>query len=131
MVEGTNKKKERPFHILVVDDDSLVRSMVAEALNQPGVSVDVAKNGLHAQKKILADNYDLVITDIDMPEMNGVDLLGWMKNSRPQIKGMVITGYGIPEAMTDELLETVSDYFTKPFSLVTLQEAVNRSIERL
>jgi len=131
VVEDANKKKKRTFHILVVDDDPLIRFMVEEALNKPEVSIDVAKNGLQAQEKILAGNYDLVITDIDMPEMNGVDLLRWMKKSRPQIKRIVITGYGISETMTDELLGTVSDFFTKPFSLVTLQEAVKRSIERL
>jgi DNA-binding NtrC family response regulator len=131
VVEGTNKKKKRPFHILVVDDEPLILFIAAKALNQPGVSVDVAENGLQAQKRILVGNYDLVITDINMPEMNGVDLLRWVKKSRPQIEGIVMTGHGISEAMTDELLGTVTDYLTKPFPLVMLQEAVKRSIERL
>jgi len=130
VVEGANKKKI-PFHILVVDDEFLIRFAVPKALNRLGVSVDVAENGLQAQKKILAGNYDLVITDIIMPEMNGVDLLRWMKKSRPQIKGIVMTGFGISEEMTGEFLGTVTEYLTKPFSLVTLQEAVKRSIERL
>jgi CheY-like chemotaxis protein len=127
----TDKKKKRPFHILVVDDEALIRYMVSKALNQLGVSVDVAEDGLQAQKKILAGNYDLVITDINMPEMNGVDLLRWMKKSRPHIEGIVMTGYDIAEAMTDELSGTVTDYLTKPFPLVRLQEVVKRSIERL
>jgi len=129
VAEAANKK--RPFHILVVDDESLICLMVSKALNQLGASVDVAENGLQAQKKILAGNFDLVITDINMPEMNGVDLLLWMKKHRPHIKGIVMTGYEITEAMTDKLLGTVTDYLTKPFSLVRLQEAVKRSIERL
>jgi DNA-binding NtrC family response regulator len=131
VAEGANKKKRRPVSILVVDDDALISFIVAETLNRPGVSVDLAENGLQAQKKILAGNYDLVVTDINMPEMNGVDLLRWVKKSRPHIKGIVMTGYYISEAMTDELLGTVSDYLTKPFSLVTLQEAVKRGLEHL
>ena len=63
-----------------------------------------------------------------MPEMDGVDLLRWMKKRRPQIKGIVISGYDISEAMTDEMSGTVTDFLNKPFSLATLRKAVKRSI---
>jgi len=131
LVRASGIDKKDQFHILVVDDESLIRFIVAKALNRLGVSIDVAENGLQARKKILAGNYDLVITDINMPEMNGLDLLRWMKKNRPQLKGIVMTGYGISETMTEELLGTVTDYLTKPFPLVTLQEVVGRNIDRL
>lgn len=123
--------KKTPFHVLVVDDDSLIRYILLKALKKLEVTVDVAENGLLAQRKILAGNYDLVITDINMPEMNGLELLLWLKKHRPHIEGIVMTGYEISDAYCCELAEYVKDYLAKPFPMARLEEVVRESMNRI
>ena len=98
--EGSRSNKA--FHILVVDDEYLIRSLVPKALTVLGVTVDVAENGRQAKAKILSGNFDLVITDINMPEMNGLELLRWIKKHRPHIEGIVMTGYDSTETLSKE-----------------------------
>lgn len=122
--------QSRAFHVLIVDDEFLIRYSVSKALSQLGVAVDVADNGLQAQHKIKDGNFNLVITDFNMPEMNGVDLLGWMKEKRPQIEGIMMTGYDLDESITNELSGLVTDYLVKPFPMSKLQKAVMKSMDR-
>lgn len=124
-------EETRRFRILVVDDEFLIRYMIPKALNPLGVYVDVAEDGLQAQGKILAGNFDLIITDINMPEMDGWELLSWVKENRPQIEGIVMTGFDIAETMSKELPENAKDFLAKPFPTEQLLEAVRRSMERL
>lgn len=129
--EPLKKRKSRPFRVLVVDDDSLVRNMLKRALDSLDVFVTVAENGLQAQQEILAGDFDLVITDINMPEMNGLDLLRWLRRQRPNIEGIVITGKEISDSIMRELQEGVTDLLFKPFSLDRLRGAVQKSMGRL
>ncbi|MEJ2690759.1 MAG: response regulator, partial [Deltaproteobacteria bacterium] len=124
-------RQKQLFHVLVVDDEFLIRNMVRKALAHLGVTVDVAENGLEAQQKIIAGNYNLVITDINMPEMNGADLLRWIWENHPNIEGIVMTGYDLDKAITTELSAWVTDYLIKPFPLAKLLDAVKRSMDRL
>ena len=124
--------KEHAFHVLVVDDEYLIRHVTAKVLKNQGISVDLAANGLEAQGKILAGHhYDLVITDINMPEMDGLELLLWLKKHRPLIDGIVMTGYDVSDLQSNKQLEWVRDYLIKPFSMDKLQEAVKRSMIRM
>jgi len=118
------------FQVLVVDDESLMRHFVPRVLKPLGISADVAENGLQALQKISAGRFDLVITDICMPEMDGLELLLWMQNNRPRVEGIIISGHDASETMTGQKLTNVADYLTKPFKMVELQEAVRRSMQR-
>lgn len=129
-IDARMNSKSEGFHILVVDDDALIRHMVPRALKSLGVSVEVAENGLQAQRKIHAGNFNLVITDINMPEMNGVELLLWLSEYHPQVECMVMTAFYQAEDLTPEMLGRVSNFLTKPFSITLLQEAVKGSMER-
>jgi len=129
--EAGHESMMQPFHVLLVDDDSLVRDMLKMALESLDVFVTVAENGLQAQKEILAGNFRLVITDINMPGMNGADLLRWLRQQRPHIEGIVITGREISESVRQELKKGVIDFLFKPFPLDRLREAVKKSMERL
>lgn len=128
---GSNWEKDFSFHVLVVDDDALIRHVIPRALQRLGVAVDVAENGRKAQRKILAGDFDLVITDLNMPEMNGEDLLLWVKENRPHIEGIVMSGYDFTRVMAGGLSDWVTDYLAKPFPTAVLEEAVMRSMERL
>jgi len=95
------------------------------------VSVDVAENGVEAQQRILSGSYQLVITDINMPEMDGITLLRWLHQRNPDIDIVVMTGY----TLTEEMLKTIGDnamaYFVKPLEPVKIQAAVKCCRERI
>ena len=125
-----NMDKDQEFHVLVVDDEFLIRHITAKVLKNQGICVDIAEDGKQAQAKILDGQYDLVITDINMPEMNGVELLYWLKKHRPFIDGIVMTGYDVSDIQSNEKLEWVREFLIKPFPMEKLQEAVMRCMKR-
>src|SRR4030043_2246722 len=84
-----------PMRILEVDDETPVREMLKRGLIQMGgFSVEVAQNGLEAVEKIERDLFDLVLTDLMMPEMNGMELLKTTKGTRPEVPVIMMTAYG-------------------------------------
>ena len=81
--------------ILVVDDEGPIREMLQRGLSQIGeFSVEVAQNGQEAIDKIEKDIFDLVLTDLKMPEMDGLELLKMIKGTRPEIMVILMTAYG-------------------------------------
>jgi len=123
-------RKTGIFQVLVVDDELLIRHFVPKVLKPLGIVAEVAENGLQAQQKIRTGRFDLVITDIGMPEMDGLELLLWMRNHRPGLEGIIISGHDASETMSGGNLTNVADYLTKPFKMMDLQEAVRRSMVR-
>src|SRR4030067_2800989 len=81
--------------ILVVDDEAPIREMIKKGLSlMGGFSVEVAQNGAEAIEKIEKDVFDLVLTDLMMPEMNGLELLKTVKGTRPEVMVILMTAYG-------------------------------------
>jgi DNA-binding NtrC family response regulator len=81
--------------ILVIDDESEMRSALSHALTRNGFSVESAASGMEALVKIKKDPFSLVITDIKMPEMSGMEVLGAVKKLAPGVPVIVITGLWI------------------------------------
>jgi DNA-binding NtrC family response regulator len=105
---------ERP-KILVVDDEVQVREMLRRNLTQMGgFPVDVASNGLDALEKMEKDIFDLVLTDLRMPEMDGIELLKAIKANRPEVLVIIMTAYGSIETAVDAIKRGADDYITKP-----------------
>ena len=104
--------------ILVVDDEAPVRDMIKKGLSQMGgYHVEVAKNGLEAIEKIEKDVFDLVLTDLKMPEMDGLELLKTLKGIRPEVVVILITAYGSIETAVEAMRLGANDYITKPIDL--------------
>ncbi len=101
--------------ILVVDDEVQVREMLRRNLTQMGgFPVDVASNGVEALEKIEKDIFDLVLTDLRMPEMDGIELLKSIKANRPDILVIIMTAYGSIETAVEAIKKGADDYITKP-----------------
>jgi DNA-binding NtrC family response regulator len=101
--------------ILVVDDEAPVREMIKKGLSQMGgYSVEVAQNGFEAMEKIEKDIFDLVLTDLKMPEMDGLELLKTVKGTRPEIMVIMMTAYGSVETAVEAMKIGANDYITKP-----------------
>ena len=104
-----------PMRILVVDDETPVREMLQRGLTQMGgFSVEVAQNGLEAVERIERDLFDLVLTDLMMPEMDGLELLKLIKGTRPEVPVIMMTAYGSIETAVEAMKVGANDYITKP-----------------
>ena len=108
--------------VLVVDDDSLVRDLLCEILTEEGYSVDSASNGIEALEKLEAGRFDLVTSDIEMPEMTGIELAREMRSiSSPPL--ILMSG----NIYTKEESIALADYFLlKPFEFNDLLSIVER-----
>jgi DNA-binding NtrC family response regulator len=122
----TNKVEERP--ILVVDDEESMRLALSEALTRSGHSVDCVSNGYDALIKINAAPVKLVITDVRMPKMDGLEVLQEIKKISPQTPVIVITAYGAVQNAVDAMRKGATDYILKPFSFEDLGAAVKRAL---
>ncbi len=112
--------------ILVVDDEQNMRIALYEALQRLGHEVAVAENGRMALEKIAANPPDLVVTDIKMPEMDGIELLGRIRAEQPDLPVVVITGYATVETAVEAMKRGAVDYIIKPFPVEVIEETVKK-----
>lgn len=115
--------------ILVVDDEEIIRESIAMILEKEGYKVDKAENGGIALDKISAVSYDLVITDIEMPVMRGVELLEKIGQRSPQTFVIIITAYGSVETAIGALRKGAYDYILKPIEFDDLLFRVKKLFE--
>jgi len=107
-----------PTKILVVDDEAPLREMLKRGLSQMGgFSVDVAQDGLEAIQKVEKEVFDLVLTDMKMPEMDGIELLKMIKGTRPEVMVILMTAHGSIETAVEAMKIGANDYITKPIDL--------------
>ena len=114
--------------ILVVDDEPGMRTALFEALTRQGHAVDLAENGAEALEKFRAENFDLVITDVRMPKLDGMALLREIKRAAPETPVLVVSGYGTVESAVEAMRGGAFDYILKPFSLDLIEETVERAL---
>jgi DNA-binding NtrC family response regulator len=122
-----------PLKILVVDDEASVRELLRRGLSQMGhFLVDVASNGLEAIEKIEKDLFDLVLTDLKMPEMGGIELLKTIKGTRPELTVIIMTAHGSIETAVEAMKKGADDYITKPIDfnelLIHISKAQKQSL---
>lgn len=117
------------YKILVVDDEEIIRESLSYILNKEGYEVEEAKNGRDASEKLREAAYDLVITDLEMPEMKGTELLAEIKKMDIQTTTMVVTAYGSLETAIAALRSGASDYILKPVEFDELIIKVKKLFE--
>ena len=112
---------------MVVDDEIEMRIALETTLKREGHSITVAENGKQALEKFSADSFDLVLTDVNMPKMNGVELLNALKKKSPQTVAIMMTAYGDIDNAVETIKAGAFDYLLKPFSAEILIATVNRA----
>ena len=112
--------------ILIVDDESEMRSALSHALTRSGFRVESAVSGTDALVKLKKDPFSLVITDLKMPEMSGMELIGALKKLKPGIEVIVITAFGSIHNAVEAMQAGAADYLLKPFSFETLVPTVKK-----
>ena len=121
-----DKTEKRP--ILVIDDEGSMRIALSEALSRSGHLVDCISNGYDALKKVQSTSFKLVITDVKMPKMNGLEILLEIKKVLPQIPVIMITAYGTINNAVEAMKKGAADYILKPFSFEELDAVVKRAL---
>ncbi len=117
--------------ILIVDDYPQIRHIIKEALEREGnYEVNEAENGLAALNLLKKNNYDMVISDVMMPEMGGIDLLESIKNVQPDIVTIMITAYPAVETTVSAMKKGATDFIKKPFNIEELLFKVNLYLRR-
>ena len=116
--------------ILVVDDEPGMRDMLADALSLAGYQTKTAVDGFDALKLVRAEKFDLVISDVNMPRMNGFDLLQDLREHKDETPVILLTARGDRNDVTAGLKFGADDYVTKPFGLEELTLRVAAILRR-
>ena len=117
--------------ILVVDDDPIVIRSCKKILISEGYDIDSAANGQDAINILQTKDYSLVITDLMMPEVDGLALINWIRNSKNQAGIIVITGYPSQETIKDALNLGILDYLPKPFTPQVLLDVTSKAMKMI
>ena len=120
-------------HVLVVDDEENIRHMLTLLLKREGYKVDTAADGLDAYQKIITGEYDIVLCDVRMPNLTGIELLERIREEAINTTVVVMSAYGNVDTAIEAMKEGAYDYLSKPFKrdevLLTLKKVEER--ERL
>jgi len=119
-----------PAKILVVDDEMGIREGCKRALVTEGYAIDLAEDGTVGLQKVLTNAYDLILVDLMMPGIGGLDLIRKVHDIDPEIIVVVITGYATIETAVESTKRGAYDYLPKPFAPETLAVLVKRGLEK-
>ncbi len=118
-----------PVRLLIVEDDPMVNSFCARLLQMKGYTVRTAFNGREALDILQSHQFDLVLTDLQMPEMGGMALLREIRHHHADVDTIMFTAYATVETAREALKLGAFDYLTKPFSVDELERTVRRAVE--
>jgi response regulator RpfG family c-di-GMP phosphodiesterase len=127
MHEATHDESPR---ILVVDDEEVIRDILADFLAMEGFEVRTAPDGAAALVELGNGHYDLVLSDLKMPNMGGIELLEAIAKTTPQIVTIIMTGFGTVETAIDAMKRGAYDYIMKPFKMEEVVHTVRRGLDR-
>lgn len=116
--------------ILIADDEEIVIRSCLRILSEDKFQIEIARNGLEAIEKIAEDDYDMLILDIMMPKMTGMEVLQRVKETHPDVDVIMITGLNQIETAVEAMKLGAFDYLPKPFDPEELELVVNRAFER-
>ncbi|MFH1034419.1 MAG: sigma-54 dependent transcriptional regulator [Pseudomonadota bacterium] len=118
-----------PARILVVDDEEHIRRVLALMLGHQGYAVTTAGNGAEALEKFAAEVFDLVILDLRMPDLDGITVLGRLRQAEPDQAVVMITAYASVETALSAMKQGAIDYIGKPFKEEEILIVVDKALE--
>jgi two-component system, cell cycle response regulator len=120
------------YRVLVADDDMSIRTLIAEVLGDDGFDVTTAANGEEAWQKFDKESYEIVLTDIRMPLLDGLQLLQKIRTKSPMTRVLILTSFASVASSVQALKDGAFDYLIKPFeSLDAVSCAVRRAVEHI
>ena len=116
----------RPLRILVVDDEAVARTNLEYVLRKEGYEVAAAENGAEALEKLEVREFDLLLTDLKMDKVDGIELLKSAKKIVPSIETVIFTGYATVSSAVEALQHGAAHYLTKPINIDELRKVVKK-----
>lgn len=115
--------------ILVVDDEPTVTRGCSRVLGAAGHHVDTAATGREGMDLATTGQFDVVLTDLRLPDLDGMELVRLLRSKRPEVNVIVITGYGSVPSAVEAMRLGVAEYIEKPFTPQEITEAIGRAIK--
>ena len=122
---------DQQINILIVDDEKAVADVLKDFISDKGRSIDVCHDGLEGIDHIQNNLYDLIIVDLMMPKVGGLDVLKYAKKANPDVLVIIITGYASLETAIMAVKEGAYDYIRKPCKLEEIRIAVNNATDKI
>ncbi|MGM0559930.1 MAG: response regulator [Pseudomonadota bacterium] len=117
-------------HILIAEDDLAVRSFVSRALEQKGFDVTAVGDGIQALEALQNNSFDLLVTDIVMPGLDGIGLALRVTRDYPDLPVLLMTGYSAEQQRAYDLEELICKVLIKPFTLKQICDAVEEALKQ-
>ncbi|MGC9324323.1 MAG: sigma-54-dependent transcriptional regulator, partial [Desulfomonilia bacterium] len=117
--------------ILIVDDESQNRAYLSEILSEEGYSIALASNGREALARLSQDPFHVVLTDLQMPEVDGLGVIQYLIENKLNTIGIIYTGYGSVKTAVDAMKLGAFDYITKPFKAEEIKVVVKKALDHL
>src|SRR5262245_15246358 len=131
MTNDKGQPNDAPLRVLVIDDEPLHADTVADSLQRVGYECTVATSGTAGAKKIDQEEFDLIITDLRMADLDGLAVLRKAKQEQPDAEVILITGHGDIKTAVQALQQGAAHYLQKPVDLAELRTIVDKSAETL
>ncbi|MFQ6137462.1 MAG: response regulator [Candidatus Hydrothermarchaeales archaeon] len=116
-------------NILIVEDDPQMLEGLTESLAEEGYEITSVLTGKEAIEKVKKEDFDVVLTDLVMPGLDGMDVLKEVKRTKPRTHVVMITAFATIENAVDAMKNGASDYISKPFKIAEVQTAIKRLLE--
>ena len=128
-MHNPEQKENDKVNILIVDDDPFLRDLLVRYFTQQGYNVQAVESGIEAKEEMGKVSYQIVVIDILLSEMNGIELVDELKAMDSEIIIVLMTGHPSLETALAALKKGVQDYLVKPFRLEQLHEVLKRCLE--
>jgi response regulator RpfG family c-di-GMP phosphodiesterase len=129
MTSSPSPSNDAP-RLLVVDDEKVIREILADFLSMEGFWVRTAEDGAAALVELSRTHYDLVLSDLKMPNMGGLELLESIAKHMPNVVTVIMTGFGTVETAIDAMKRGAYDYILKPFKVEEVVHTIRRGLEK-
>jgi DNA-binding NtrC family response regulator len=119
-----------PYRIMVIDDERIVGNMAKVSFEQDGYIVETFVNAGPALERLKEQRFDVVVTDLVMPGIDGVEVVRTVNKLYPGTKLIVVTAFAHIDTLVTELKSEIHDFFQKPVKIKELKESVQRALEK-
>jgi DNA-binding NtrC family response regulator len=120
----------KPNSVLIVDDEKNIRMTLSIALAETGLGIDTAMNGEEAMEKLDRESFGLILLDLRMPGMDGLEVLRRVRRTRPDLKVIILTAHGTIDSAVEAMKLGAVDFIQKPFAPSEIRDLVRKVRER-
>ncbi len=119
---------DTPKRILVVEDDAEMRTLLEDFLKEEGFEIELVSNGAEAFRKLVRESFALILTDIRLPGLTGLDILPGFRKLQPEVPIIVITAFGSEDVREKAIKRGATIYLEKPVHFYTLRKILHETL---